>query len=397
MSAPDHDDHDDGQRDQPPASPSTPTLAHHGHSISQAPVIRPRGWRRSTARRCNGLRWYRNRWLEPASSGRAWSRNPRAVPLASPRVIHDHPDGSRAGGSGCRDPDPVVHPLPVVGNRIDDRPQPGPAPRRVRQGPATRRHAHADDPAQPAAPTTHPSPEPRRPYRPLRPSAAPVGTITIPKIDLSMVVVEGTGDAQLQTGPGHYPGTPAARRGRQFGHRRPPHHLPPPLLQPQRAGPGRLDHRRHAAGDLPLPRDREPGRPPDRRVGGGRHQETHPDADHLQPRATAPASGWWCTRRWWPASWPTTRPVRPRPCRWRLSPLCATRSATPAHDWTAAILWGIAVAALTTIVWVWDRRLHRGRRVAVVACRPGGLAGGGVLLLRGPGPAPAGELLSRAR
>src|ERR1700722_14137104 len=35
-----------------------------------------------------------------------------------------------------------------------------------------------------------------------------VGTITIPKIDLSMVVVEGTGEAQLQTGPGHYPGTP---------------------------------------------------------------------------------------------------------------------------------------------------------------------------------------------
>ena len=35
-----------------------------------------------------------------------------------------------------------------------------------------------------------------------------MGTITIPKIDLSMVVVEGTGDAQLQTGPGHYPTTP---------------------------------------------------------------------------------------------------------------------------------------------------------------------------------------------
>ena len=39
----------------------------------------------------------------------------------------------------------------------------------------------------------------------------------------------------------------------------------------------------------------------------------------------------------------------------------------PPHDWTAAILWGIAVAVLTTVVWVWERRLHRGRRVAVVA------------------------------
>jgi sortase A len=36
----------------------------------------------------------------------------------------------------------------------------------------------------------------------------PVGLIDIPKIDLNMVVVEGTGTAQLQQGPGHYPGTP---------------------------------------------------------------------------------------------------------------------------------------------------------------------------------------------
>jgi sortase A len=35
-----------------------------------------------------------------------------------------------------------------------------------------------------------------------------VGLIAIPKIGLSMVVVEGTDTAQLQQGPGHYPGTP---------------------------------------------------------------------------------------------------------------------------------------------------------------------------------------------
>ena len=35
-----------------------------------------------------------------------------------------------------------------------------------------------------------------------------VGLISIPKINLSMVVVEGTDTAQLQQGPGHYPGTP---------------------------------------------------------------------------------------------------------------------------------------------------------------------------------------------
>jgi sortase A len=37
---------------------------------------------------------------------------------------------------------------------------------------------------------------------------APLGVITIPAIDLSMVVVEGTADDQLRSGPGHYPGTP---------------------------------------------------------------------------------------------------------------------------------------------------------------------------------------------
>ena len=37
---------------------------------------------------------------------------------------------------------------------------------------------------------------------------SPVGAILIPKIGLSMIVVEGTGVPQLQAGPGHYPSTP---------------------------------------------------------------------------------------------------------------------------------------------------------------------------------------------
>ena len=37
---------------------------------------------------------------------------------------------------------------------------------------------------------------------------APVGIIAIPRIALSMVVVEGTDADQLRSGPGHYPGTP---------------------------------------------------------------------------------------------------------------------------------------------------------------------------------------------
>ena len=36
----------------------------------------------------------------------------------------------------------------------------------------------------------------------------PVGILSIPKISLSIVVVEGTDADQLRSGPGHYPGTP---------------------------------------------------------------------------------------------------------------------------------------------------------------------------------------------
>jgi sortase A len=37
---------------------------------------------------------------------------------------------------------------------------------------------------------------------------SPVGTISIAKIGLNMMVVEGTDEIRLQEGPGHYPGTP---------------------------------------------------------------------------------------------------------------------------------------------------------------------------------------------
>ncbi|HEX3980632.1 MAG TPA: sortase, partial [Acidimicrobiales bacterium] len=40
------------------------------------------------------------------------------------------------------------------------------------------------------------------------PLNSPVGIIRIPKINLAMTIVEGTGEAQLQMGPGHYPTTP---------------------------------------------------------------------------------------------------------------------------------------------------------------------------------------------
>ncbi len=39
-------------------------------------------------------------------------------------------------------------------------------------------------------------------------AGAPVGYLSIPKIGLDDAIVEGVGEAQLQQGPGHYPGTP---------------------------------------------------------------------------------------------------------------------------------------------------------------------------------------------
>ena len=39
-------------------------------------------------------------------------------------------------------------------------------------------------------------------------AGSPVGIVSIPKISLSMVIVEGTDAEQLRSGPGHYPGTP---------------------------------------------------------------------------------------------------------------------------------------------------------------------------------------------
>ncbi len=54
---------------------------------------------------------------------------------------------------------------------------------------------------------------PTSPPRLAPPAPAPalggaVGFLSVPRIGLSMVIVEGTGTAQLEAGPGHYPGTP---------------------------------------------------------------------------------------------------------------------------------------------------------------------------------------------
>jgi sortase A len=63
--------------------------------------------------------------------------------------------------------------------------------------PSTLPAPHAGD-APPVVAANIPAPAP----------GGPVGVLSIPKIGLSMVVVEGTDADQLRSGPGHYPGTP---------------------------------------------------------------------------------------------------------------------------------------------------------------------------------------------
>lgn len=54
----------------------------------------------------------------------------------------------------------------------------------------------------------HPPRPPPRPPAPAPALGGAVGFLSVPRIGLSMVIVEGTGTAQLEAGPGHYPGTP---------------------------------------------------------------------------------------------------------------------------------------------------------------------------------------------
>jgi len=193
-----------------------------------------------------------------------------------------------------------------------------------------------------------------------------VGTITIPKIDLSMVVVEGTGEAQLQTGPGHYPSTPLpGERGNAAiaGHRTTYLH-PFYNLNELVAGDSitivtlQGIFLYHVTGSLAVP-------PTDVSVVDQTRNATltlttcnprYSASQRLVVHARLVASIL-AHPRHIVTSVPT--PASKSAAR--------TVSATPAHDWTAAILWGVVVAVLTTVLWVWERRSRGAKRVAVVS------------------------------
>ena len=213
-------------------------------------------------------------------------------------------------------------------------------------------------------PRTPTSPPEIAPSVPAPPAGDAVGILSIPKISLSMVVVEGTGADQLRAGPGHYPGTPL------------------------------------------------PGEAGNAAIAGHRTTYLHPfyDLNELVPGDTIDiltAQGWF---RYRVTSSQAVSPndvavVAPTPgptltlttCNPRYSASqrlvvqaalvadvltgsptasaahqpghAATASSTPAavqRHWWQAILWGILVAALLTVVWMLAARSRGGRRAVVL-------------------------------
>ena len=106
-----------------------------------------------------------------------------------------------------------------------------------------------------------------------------------------MAFVEGTSRDDLKKGPGHYPGHAAAGHDRQRRDRRPPHHLPAPVLGPRQAEARRRHHHpRRSSGRLRLPDDAAAHRAADRRLGRRQHARRGAHAHHVQPQGLGVAA-----------------------------------------------------------------------------------------------------------
>ncbi len=201
------------------------------------------------------------------------------------------------------------------------------------------------------------------------PIGSPVGTIAIPKIGLSMVVIEGTDEAQLAQGPGHYPGTPLPGEfgnAAIAGHRTTYLH---PFYNLDALVPGDAIDLTTLQGIFVYDMTRATDRRPDR-CGRGR---PHPDAaltlTTCNPRYSASQRLVLHARAGGELPDPPESVGRERDGR---SPPGGTRRVGAHQDWLAASLWGVLVAALITAVWVAARRTRRGARAAVIV---GGLVG----------------------
>jgi sortase A len=216
-------------------------------------------------------------------------------------------------------------------------------------------------PASPPKGTTAPALQ-VAPHMADPPVGSAVAQLTIPKIGLSMVVVEGTGDAQLQQGPGHYTNTPlpgeignVAIAGHRTTYLHPFYNLnelvpgdPITIVTVQ----GIFLYR--VTGSLAVA-------PTDVSVVDATAGPTltlttcnprYSASQRLVVHAALVASA---------LSHAKVAPVPTKPSHSHVVP----ESATPAHDWAAAIIWGVIVAALTIALWVGFLRVRRGQRAAV--------------------------------
>jgi sortase A len=208
------------------------------------------------------------------------------------------------------------------------------------------------------------------------PVGSPVGTIDIPTISVNMVVVEGTGEAQLQQGPGHYPGTPLPGEAGNVaiaGHRTTYLH---PFYNLNDLNPGDSILLATTQGLF--------------RYSVTTSESVSPnDVSVVDATSTPELTLTTCNPRYSASqrlvvhaslvasilTHPTTKTSPTTPT----TPKSGSGStgkdagpdANPPRSWTAAILWGVLVAALITAVWIGARRTRRGTRALVLV---GGLA-----------------------
>jgi sortase A len=206
------------------------------------------------------------------------------------------------------------------------------------------------------------------------PLGSAVGIISIPKIGLSMVVVEGTGTAQLEAGPGHYPGTPLPGETGNVaiaGHRTTYLH---PFYNLNELVPGDaividtvqglfLYHVLTTAAvsptdvavAFPTPTPTLTLTTCNPRYSASQRLVVHAAlvGSTLTARTTTTRS----------PSQPATEPPGEVQVLRHQAPVVAKE---PNHDWARTILWGLAVAALTIAVWWGARRSRAGQRAIIL-------------------------------
>jgi sortase A len=240
----------------------------------------------------------------------------------------------------------------------------------LRQQFAAVEHTHHD---QHALPAPHPGPAAPvvAPNIPAPALGGPVGILSIPKIALSMVVVEGTDADQLRSGPGHYPGTPLPGEAGNVaiaGHRTTYLH---PFYNLNELAPGDAINILTVQGlfvyhvissQAVAPTDVAVVAPtPTPMLTLTTCNPRYSASQRLVVHAALVADVLTGTTA--PAPTPSHAPSNHQSNH----PSTTTVADSPIHnDWWAAIGWGLAVVALVIGLWVLATRLEGGRRLVVV-------------------------------